>query len=58
MSFWENASGATKAVIVVGGLLIVAFGGMYATGTGLYADAIDDQVTQDPGLGAAAPAAE
>jgi hypothetical protein len=54
MSFWENASGATKGVIIVGALLIVVFGGMMATGTGLYAPPAE--TTQERGIGNSQPA--
>jgi hypothetical protein len=42
MSFWENASGATKGVIVIGTVLILAFGGMYFTNTGIYSPPVDE----------------
>lgn len=51
MSFWENASSATKGIIVVGVVLIVALGGMFVTKTGIYSDSVEG-ATQERGLGA------
>jgi hypothetical protein len=49
MSFWENASSATKGIIVVGAILIAALGGMFVTKTGIYSEAVEG-TTQQRGL--------
>lgn len=54
MSFWENASGATKGIIVVGGVLIVVLLGMMGAGVGPFDDSVGGEAaTQERGLGQA-----